>query len=105
MPTKKPAARTMIIAAGNYGLYYGEITESDEQINATKMAHVGRCRHIAYWEGPLGGITSLAESGPTKNSRIGLATTTPSVILDVRNLFPVSPASAARFEAVAQNQP
>ena len=96
-----PKSRILIVASGEIGLYYGEVSESDEQIAKTKMAHVAHCRHIAYWEGPEGGITSLAEIGPTAASKIGVATSTPSTILDVRNLFPVSAAAAAKFEAVA----
>ena len=106
MPGKKTKGepRTAIIASGDAGLYYGDITATDEEINAAKMVRVTNCRHIAYWEGKEGGITSLAEHGPLDNgkSRIGLATSSPAAIMDVRNVFPVSPAAAARFLAAVK---
>jgi len=74
----------VIVGNGSYGLYCGEVDAlkvRDGQIL------VYNCRHVRYWYGGTGGITSLAKWGPrggrAQESQIG-APCPQSLILDVR---------------------
>ena len=53
-----------IIGHGSYGLTYGEIRATDEEIVRDKAVRVFHARNIRYWYGKNGGITSLAAYGP-----------------------------------------
>lgn len=73
MANAKRKSRMVIVGNGPYGLYYGETSATDEEILEKNAVRLGRCRHIAYWKGDVGGITSLAATGPADGSRIGKA--------------------------------
>jgi hypothetical protein len=95
------ARRKVIIGSGSYGLYFGEIEASDEEIIAKKAVRLFGCRHIRRWYGGTGGITSLAAWGPkaNKDNRIG-APATSALITNVVNVYDVTPEAAAAFESV-----
>ena len=96
---KNGKRRTVIIGNAGYGLYYGDIEATDAEIVATKAARVYGCRHIAYWKGEVGGITSLASKGPHSGSRIGLPAD--GLVTGIVNIYDVSPEAVAAFAAVA----
>jgi len=104
--TVKPAttrksrnARTVIVTSQWRDLYYGEITATDEEIIRDHAVRVSRCRHIAYWKGPTGGLTSLAVSGPGPGSRIGAPC--PSMLVGgVAHVLDVATEAQARFAAI-----
>jgi hypothetical protein len=102
MATKaKSKERYAVLANKSYGLYCGIVESFDP---ATGVAVVRECRHIAYWCGKIGGITSLAKwgiCGPNAaNSRIGgpVAATLTGVV----NVFECSSEARATFEASSQ---
>jgi len=81
-------------------LYYGCVSATDSEIARSHSVRVEECRHIAYWKGPTGGLTSLAVGGPGAGSRIGAPTTEPALITGVAHVFPVSAEAAERFAAI-----
>lgn len=92
-------SRKVIVTTQFRDLYYGEITATDEEIAVNKAVRVENCRHIAYWRGPRGGITSLAAIGPTHNeSRIGAPTS--MLVTGVAHILDVSPAAVRVFDAL-----
>jgi hypothetical protein len=68
---KKSPLKYAIVGGPSYGLYYGLV--SPDEVNKSHDITVTHCRHIAYWKGPRGGITALAQVGPDNGSRIGVA--------------------------------
>lgn len=92
--------RVVVIANDGYGLYYGRITASDEEIARTRAVRVSRCRHIAHWKGDPGGITSLAATGPQRGSRIGKECPS-ALVTGVKNIFDCSAEATARFDDMA----
>lgn len=93
--------RKVIVSNDGYGLYYGEVEASDDDIAAKRAVRVFNIRHILRWYGGTGGITSLAAWGPKigKDNRIG-APAPSGLVTGVKNVFEVSPEAAAAFEAV-----
>ena len=99
----KSKTRKVLIGNASYGLWYGEIIDdakTTKEIVACKAAVVRNCRHVRYWYGPTGGITSLAAQGPdpAKQNKIGAPCT--ALITQIVNVFDVSSEAAARFDAV-----
>lgn len=110
MTAKKTATTTTsdvrpyaIIANGSYGLYVGLVESHDTE---THVAVVRECRHIRYWYGRTGGITSLAVYGlcgpREKESRIG-APCRRATLTNVVNIFECSPEARASFERSVQS--
>ena len=100
---KKSGERYVVIGAGSWCLWYGRIRASDAEILKTKSARVYDCRHVRYWYGGTGGITSLAAWGPcgprVKESRIG-APCPSSLITDVRAVHECSPEAVTAFASI-----
>ena len=61
--TKGEKMRWVIIGNGPWGLWFGQIEASDDEIIEKKAVRVYRARNIRYWYGRHGGITSLARYG------------------------------------------
>ena len=97
MAPKKTASRICIVTTQYRDLYYGEITATNAEIGATKTVEVTNCRHIGYWKGPRGGLTSLAAEGPGPGSNIGHAC--PGFITGVAHILEVSAEARAKFDA------
>jgi hypothetical protein len=97
------AERWAIIGNEGYGLYFGMIDASDADIAATKSVRVRQCRHVRYWRGGTGGITSLAAwgpCGPAKNeSRIG-EPSPESLILNVCAVHVCTPEAVSAFASI-----
>ncbi len=95
--------RAVLVGNGSYGLYVGETDASDKKILADRAVRLANCRHVRYWYGRKGGITSLAAHGPCgprqQESRIG-APCPSALIADVRTVFDLSPEAVANFAAV-----
>ena len=88
-----------IITSDLRDLHYGEVTV--DAIAAVPITHaitVSECRHIGYWHGPTGGLTSLAVEGPDQESRIGAPCE--SLLTHVVNIHICTPEAVARFAAV-----
>ena len=100
MKTKR---RYVIVGNGSYGLFCGLVEASDKEILAAKAVRVVECRHIRYWYGGTGGITSLAAWGPcgsrAKDSRIG-APAPSALIADVRAVYDCTPEAVAAFASI-----
>lgn len=97
------AERWAIIGNEGYGLYYGLISATDAEIAETKSVLVRQCRHVRYWRGGTGGITSLAAWGPcgTKKdeSRIG-APAPESLVLNVCAVHVCSLEAVSAFASI-----
>jgi len=97
------ATRYCIVSNEGYGLYCGYVSATDEQIVKQGFVSVEECRHIRYWYGGTGGITSLAAWGPcglrVKDSRIGAPCPT-SLIVQVRTIHECTPEAVANFAAI-----
>lgn len=91
-----------IIANERYGLYAGFVEEYDP---AARTAIVRECRHVAYWYGRTGGITSLAAHGlcgpRVAESRIGAPCR--ARLSGVVNVFECSPIARASIESAVQS--
>lgn len=104
MPTKKktaaaaPVAQTYIVTDSHRDLWYGEVADPEAMMR-DGHGQIARCRHIAYWRGPKGGLTSLAVEGPEASSRIGRPAES-AWVRDVVAVLAVSEAAAGRFGAV-----
>ena len=96
MAVKK--TRTVIVTSQYRDLYYGEVAATDAEIVKTKAVSVAKCRHIAYWTGPKGGLTGLAAEGPSAQSRIGAECE--ALITGVAHILVVSPEARLRFAAI-----
>ena len=87
-----------IITNKHRGLYYGEISKKGvETAMKTGVAKIRNMRHISYWKGPTGGLSSLAVQGPGEGSRIGDPVGV-AYLSDVCNILVCEPAAIARFE-------
>ena len=101
---KKPKRRYVVIGSGSWGLWYGQIDDDAKTTAAIiqdKAVRVYGCRHVRYWYGPKGGITSLAAWGPNPantGNRIGAPAD--SLITSVVNVYDVPPEAQKRFAAV-----
>ncbi len=92
----------VIVANERYGLYCGELVSHDLM---TRSCVVHACRHVAYWCGRTGGITSLAAHGlcgpRAAESRIGAPCD--ATLTGVVNVFVCSPEARATLEAAVQS--
>lgn len=93
----KRKRRTVIIGNDKYGLYYGDVEASDEEIIAKKAVRVYGCRHIAYWQGGTGGITSLAAWGPKVGGDSRIGAPADALITGVVNVLDVSADARVAF--------
>lgn len=95
---RKPKERYAIIANGSYGLYVGIVVSHDVK---TATCIVKECRHVRYWYGKTGGITSLAAYGlcgpRASESRIGAPCD--ATLTNVVNVFDCTEEARATFEA------
>lgn len=102
---KKSAERYVIIGNGSYGLYYGKTSETNAAILARKNVTLTEARHVRYWYGKTGGITSLAAFGPVPEhpsfarNRIG-APAPEAGIDDVKTIFTCTAEAVANFARV-----
>lgn len=97
--TQKPARRTVIIGNDKYGLYYGDVEDSDDQIIAKKAVRVFGCRHVFRWFGGTGGITSLAAWGLRAGADNRIGAPADALITGVVNVFDVTAEAKATFDA------
>ena len=92
----------VIIANERYGLYCGYLESHDL---VTRSCVVRECRHIAYWRGKTGGITSLAAYGlcgpRASESRVGAPCR--AVLTGVVNVFECSIEAQATLESAVQS--
>ena len=88
-----------ILCNDKYGIFYGDVKKYNP---VTRVAVVAQCRHVSWWYGRTGGITSLARyglCGPNKaNSRVGAPTDRPSVLTGIVNVFPASSEAQKTFD-------
>jgi len=100
---KANGARHVIVGTTSYGLYFGTTEATDKEILEQKAVRLNDCRHIRYWYGKTGGITSLAAAGPcgprAKQSRIG-APSPSALISSVGNVFDCTPEAVAAFARI-----
>lgn len=101
----KSSKKYYIIGQRPYGLYAGFVTKRENQPDGSMTIEVEACRHVRYWYGKSGGITSLAAFGicgpRAKESRIGAAVNT--VLANVISLYECSPEAQASIEAAVQS--
>lgn len=102
--TTKTERRYCIVGNEGYGLYVGWVEATDAEILAAKAVRLYEARHVRYWYGGTGGITSLAAWGPcgprAKESRIG-APCPSSLLTEVRAIHECTPEARAAFDAIA----
>lgn len=100
--------RYVIIGNEGYGLYCGFVEATDAEILKEKAVRLYEARHIRYWYGGTGGITSLAAWGPcgprVKESRIG-APCPSSLITEVRAVHECSAEAKVAFDAISATRP
>lgn len=103
MGTKKKAEHFAIIANERYGLYAGIVVSHDTKTKVVKAKDV---RHVAYWYGKTGGITSLAVHGlcgpKADRSRIGAPAKT-ATLTGVVNVFECTAEARASIEGAKQS--
>jgi len=72
---QKSKGRTVIVGTNSGGLWYGQVRQRDADILRVGIATIYGARHVRYWYGRTGGISSLAAYGPcgprAAESRIG----------------------------------
>lgn len=98
LKTKQQKARVCIITTQWRDLYYGTVTATDAEVSKEHAVRVEDCRHIAYWKGPRGGLTSLAAEGPGEGSNIGAPV--PMLVTGVAHLLECSAEAQAKFAAI-----
>lgn len=103
MKTKKSKQRHVLVGNKSYGLYIGITSDTDEQIVAKQSVVLTECRHVCYWYGRSGGITSLAAHGPcgprVSESRIG-APCARALLTGIVNVYDLSPEAVAAFALI-----
>ena len=96
--------RYVVVGNEGYGLYCGYVEATDAEILAAKAVRLYEARHVRYWYGGTGGITSLAAWGPcgsrAKESRIG-APCPSSLITEVRAVHECTDEARVAFDAIA----
>ncbi len=91
MATKKQQERPVIVTTEHRGVFFGYATDTSGDRFQLK-----RARMAIYW-GTTRGLMELAETGPTRTSKISARAD-----LDVRKVtavFEVTPEAAAKWEA------
>lgn len=100
---KKSSKRWVIVGNGPYGLWFGQVVDSDDKIISDKAVRLYRARNIRYWYGKNGGITSLAAWGPcgprAQESRIG-AEISSTLLLDVKAIHNCSSEAVSAFAEI-----
>ena len=100
---KKNQERFVIVGNGSWCLWFGKVKATDAEVLKDKAVRVYDCRHVRYWYGGTGGITSLAKWGPcgsrAKESRIG-APCPSSLITDVRAIHDCTDEAVVNFAAI-----
>lgn len=95
-----------IIANKSYGLYAGVIESITPDAEGASTVVATDVRHIAYWYGKTGGITSLAAHGlcgpRAGESRIG-APVVRARLSAVVNVFAMSEQARASIESAVQS--
>lgn len=87
-------SKTVIVTTKHRGVFFGELIESNADSKSVRLANV-RC---AIRFGTKGGFIELANTGPTKNSRIG--DPAPSAdIYDVTMITDVTAEAAEKWRA------
>jgi len=107
--TKKPARakvaapRAVLVGNSSYGLYIGYTSATDTEILKDKSVRLEKCRHVAYWCGKTGGITSLAAHGPcgprAHESRVGSPVN--GLVTGIVNVFDLTEEAIAAFATIA----
>lgn len=103
--TKKSVVRRRFVLVGNsgYGLYVGYTAATDEMVIATRAVRLEQCRHVRYWYGRSGGITSLAAYGPcgprVAESRIGAACPS-ALVTQIVNIYDCTEEARQNFDSV-----
>lgn len=104
---KKNVKRAVLVGNEKFGLYIGYTADTDEAIIEKRAVRLQDCRHVSYWVGKTGGITSLAKygpCGPNKNSsRVG-APADSALLTGVVNVFDLSPEAVESFASITQNE-
>jgi len=99
--------RYCVIGNEGYGLYCGYVSATYEEIAKAGAVSVEECRHIRYWYGGTGGITSLAAWGPcgkrAVESRIG-APCPSSLIMQVRAVHECTPEAMSSFALIVASR-
>lgn len=100
---EKSKSRWCVVGCEGYGLYYGEVRATDAEILKTSSVRIYNCRHVRYWYGKTGGITSLAAFGPcgprVSENRIG-APCPSSLITRVCAVHECPPDAVTAFAAI-----
>jgi len=103
MTTEKNAGAWSIVGNGPYGLWFGRVIASDEEIAESHSVRLYDARNIRRWYGQKGGISSLAAHGPCgprqQESRIG-ATIESTLLLDVKAVHRCHEEAVLRFAEV-----
>lgn len=74
--------RPVVVTTSNRGVFFGYATKIDGD-----TIHLKRARNCIYWRG-IKGFLALAESGPTKDCRVG-----PAVDIELRNITCIAEAT------------
>ena len=78
--------KSIIVTTKHRGVFFGQVSENTDLNETTLRLESARC--AIYW-GTKGGVMELAQTGPTKKSRIG-ATATIEALHDITAVFEVS---------------
>ena len=85
--------KAILITTTHRGVFFGHVPD-DQDMTARTMALQG-ARCAIYW-GTTRGVAELAESGPTKKSRIGAAADLPA-IHDITAVWTVTPEAEQKW--------
>lgn len=95
--------RAVLVGNEKYGLYIGYTTAADETVLKKRAIRLRDCRHVYYWVGKTGGVTSLAKHGPcgpnALSSRVG-APCDSALLTGVVNVFDLSPEAVDNFAKI-----
>lgn len=87
--------KKLLICTQHRGVFYGEVDAKTDLTQRT-LTNVQNARMAVYW-GTTKGVMQLAETGPTKSSKIG-APATIEVLHDVTGIFSVTEAAAEQWK-------
>lgn len=98
----KSRERAVVVGTKSYGLYFGYTSATDAEVVKTEALRLRAGRHVRYWYGKTGGITSLAAHGPcgskAQQSRIGAPSD--MLVTGVANVYDCPAVAVANFAAV-----
>ena len=99
----KRTPRAVVVGTASYGLYFGYTDALDSEVVRDKAVRLTDARHVRYWYGKVGGITSLAAHGPcgpkANDSRIG-ARAPSALITNVANVYDCAEEAVAAFSKI-----